>query len=209
MTENDRFLTRWSRRKQAARVELPPEPASEPPASAEGADLSEERTDDEILAELELPHPDDLKPGDDVKGFMQAAVPARLRRMALRQLWQSDPALSIVDGLLDYSEDYTDAAMVVDNLQTAYQVGRGFWTDEDELKAAEAEAEAEAAAGKELDEINEEPSTGAQTTSTDVNTPQDSSEIVEQTATDETDATDAEQPRVAPTHRRMVFHYDS
>lgn len=44
-----------------------------------------------------------------------------------------------VDGLVDYGEDFTDAAMVVENLQTAYQVGKGMLAHV-EAMAAKAEA---------------------------------------------------------------------
>lgn len=83
------------------------------------------RPDDEILAELGLPDPDSLQPGDDVTGFLARAVPERLRNRALRRLWRLDPVLANVDGLVDYGEDFNDAALVPEAVQTAYQVGKG------------------------------------------------------------------------------------
>jgi hypothetical protein len=56
---------------------------------------------------------------------MSKAVPDRLRRRALRRLWLANPALANLDGLLDYGEDFTDSATVIENMQTAYQVGKG------------------------------------------------------------------------------------
>lgn len=94
------------------------------PKSAD-AEPQQERSDEEMLAELELPDPDTLQPGDDFSAFMAKAVPDRLRRRALRKLWLSNPVLANLDELVDYGEDYTDAATVVENLQTAYQVGKG------------------------------------------------------------------------------------
>jgi len=85
----------------------------------------ESRPDEDILKELNLPDPDTLGPGDDFRGFMGRAVPERIRRRALRKLWVSNPVLANLDELVDYGEDFTDAATVVENLQTAYQVGRG------------------------------------------------------------------------------------
>ncbi len=97
-------------------------------------------SDEELLAELDLPDPETLKPGDDVSAFMAKAVPDRLRRRALRQLWRLNPILANVDGLVDYGEDFTDGALVVENLQTAYQVGRGMLKHIAEIeKSAEAE----------------------------------------------------------------------
>jgi hypothetical protein len=63
--------------------------------------------------------------GDDFSVFMSKTVPDRIRRRALRILWRSNPVLANVDMLVDYGEDFTDAAMAVENIQTAYQVGKG------------------------------------------------------------------------------------
>ncbi len=140
MSGKEGFIGRWSRLKQDG----PPEAVvEEPPAVIVEPEIVDERSDEEILEELGLPHPDDLKPGDDVKGFMKAAVPDRLRRVALRQLWRSNPVLANVDGLIDYGEDFTDSATVIENMQTLYQVGKGMWTsivegDDNEDEVAEA-----------------------------------------------------------------------
>lgn len=116
----------WSRRKAAVQAEAETEVliAEEQVIAAQQAEL-EEKTDADILAEFDLPDPDMLQPGDDVSGFMAKAVPDRLRRRALRRLWRLNPVLANVDGLVDYGEDYTDAACVIENIQTAYQVGKG------------------------------------------------------------------------------------
>ncbi len=127
----------WSRRKAAVAAEerVREEAELEVRAAEEQAAL-EERPDEEVLAELELPDPDSMKQGDDFSAFMSDAVPERLRRRALRQLWRSNPVLANLDNLVDYGEDYTDAALVMENLQSAYQVGKGM------LKHLEAMAEA-------------------------------------------------------------------
>jgi hypothetical protein len=56
--------------------------------------------------------------------------------------------LANVDGLVDYGEDFTDAATVIENLQTAYQVGKGMTKHVVELarQAAEEAENAERAA---------------------------------------------------------------
>ena len=116
----------WSRRKAAVAAE---QEADERAiiAQAEADELAkrEEQTDSEILEELNLPDPDHLKAGDDITGFMSKEVPERLRQRALRRLWRLNPVLANVDGLVDYGEDFTDAAVVMDGMQTAYQVGKG------------------------------------------------------------------------------------
>ena len=122
---DDGFLSRWSKRKLA-------EPEPEPEVVAEPEVAGEEKTDEEILEELGLPDPDELKEGDDFSGFMKGAVPTRLRNRALRKLWLTNPVLANLDEMVDYGEDFTDAATVVENLQTAYQVGKGWLPDEPE-----------------------------------------------------------------------------
>jgi hypothetical protein len=140
----------WSDRK--ARV-LAEERAEEQAvvAEIEATDLAaqEAKSDETILEELGLPDPDDLKLGDDIKGFMSKAVPDRLRRRALRQLWRLNPVLANVDGLVDYGEDFTDSATVIENMQTAYQVGKGMLMHVQEMaRQAEAKLEAEADQGE-------------------------------------------------------------
>ncbi len=121
-------------------------------ASAQAKDRAEleESTDEEILAKLELPNPDELETGDDFSKFMASAVPERLRRRALRKLWLSNPLLANVDGLVDYGEDFTDSALAVENLQTAYQVGKGMLKHVMEM---ERQSEAEEGDAADLAEI--------------------------------------------------------
>lgn len=122
--KDDAFLSRWSRRKRAdAETETVEEAADELDAAVVESD--EEISDEELLEKLELPDPDGMARGDDFSAFMRAGVPERLRRRALRSLWVSNPALANLDELLDYGEDFTDAATVIENMQTVYEVGKG------------------------------------------------------------------------------------
>jgi hypothetical protein len=57
---------------------------------------------------------------------MQKKPPDRLRQLALRRLWKVVPIYGEVSELVEYGEDFTDAATVVDGLQTAYVVGKGY-----------------------------------------------------------------------------------
>jgi hypothetical protein len=116
----------WARRKAKVEAEtLAEQAAVEQLVLAEQHAVLEEKTDAELLEELDLPDPDTLVMGDDFSVFMSKAVPDRIRRRALRTLWRSNPVLANVDMLVDYGEDFTDAAMAVENIQTAYQVGKG------------------------------------------------------------------------------------
>lgn len=131
----------WSRRQAAVAAEAEAEQRAEvaAEAAAREAELAEQ-SDDEILSALDLPAPESLKDGDDFKIFLTDQVPARIKTRALRHLWRANPVLACVDGLVDYGEDFTDAACVIEGLQTAYQVGKGM-TKHVEALAQEAAAE--------------------------------------------------------------------
>lgn len=131
----------WSRRKAAVKAaEAAEREDLEAAQLAEVRAALDEKSDEEILEELDLPNPDDLAENDDFSKFLSAAVPERLRRRALRRLWTLNPVLANIDGLVDYGEDFTDAATVVENLQTVYQVGKGMFDKFAELAETETEA---------------------------------------------------------------------
>jgi len=113
------FLSRWSQRKQAAR-ELEPDSDTQTPTPESMAESEQEAVRPE-----DLPDIDSLDAGSDFSMFMKKGVPETLKRRALRKLWQVDPAFQHICMLDDYNLDYTDAAMVVPNLKTLYQVGKG------------------------------------------------------------------------------------
>lgn len=129
----------WSRRRAAVAAERDAEAAAllADEAARREADAAE-RDDAEILAELDLPEPETVESPEDLRAFLKADLPARLRRRALRHLWRLNPVLANLDGLIDYGEDYTDGATVVEALQTAYEVGSGMMRRVEAL-AAEAE----------------------------------------------------------------------
>ncbi len=130
-------------------------PDLEVPEAADSASEDESELTEEALRrqaeELGLPDPETLGAGSDFKQFMAPDVPKQLRSLALRRLWRSNPVLANVDGLVDYGEDFTDAARVVANMQTAYQVGRGYRRDEPE-EMPEKEEESVLAEGEASDE---------------------------------------------------------
>ncbi len=132
----------WSRRRAEVALEAELELANaEAQTAAEESKALEEQSDEEILIALELPDPDTLEHGDDFSVFMAKAVPDRIRRRALRTLWLSNPVLANVDQLVDYGEDFTDSATVVENLQTAYQVGKGMLKHVEEMARQAAAAD--------------------------------------------------------------------
>lgn len=202
MTSEPGFLGRWSRRKldEKRTVALPDDGAKADPAAVEPAAEvapADDRSDAEILADLGLPDPAALKPGDDVSGFMQAAVPDRLRRLALRALWRSNPVLANVDGLVEYGEDYTDAATVVDNLQTLYQAGKGMLFEDETDTSQDAMPEPARADAT----VSEPPATEKNAAASD-----ETGDAEELVATAEI-APEIPADTPEPTRRRMRFDY--
>jgi hypothetical protein len=126
--ESESFLSRWSQRKRAAEESPPQEAAKqegsgklERAAAAEGPAPA----DPESIDPKDLPDIDSLDATSDFSVFLKKGVPQALQRRALRKLWQVDPAFSEICMLDDYNLDYTDAATVVPNMKTLFQVGRG------------------------------------------------------------------------------------
>ena len=146
----------WARRKANVVAEThASEVAIEQQALSEQHASMEEKSDEDLLLELNLPDPDAMEMGDDFSVFMSKAVPDRIRRRALRTLWRSNPVLANVDMLVDYGEDFTDSAMVVENMQTAYQVGKGMLKHVQEM-ARQAEELANPKEPEVLEEDSEE-----------------------------------------------------
>lgn len=116
----------WSRRKAAVVAEaVAEERAAEDAVIAEQHESLAEKTEVEVLEELGLPDPDAMVQGDDFKAFLSKAVPAHLRKRALRTLWRSNPVLACVDGLNDYDDDYLTGSFGQGPISTTYQVGKG------------------------------------------------------------------------------------
>ena len=196
MSRDEGFLDRWSRRKRVGDEEALAEaqPQAEPPA--------EELSEEEWLAKLDLPDPDTLKEGDDFAAFMRTGVPEFLKKRALRKLWLTNPALANLDGLLEYGEDYTDAAMVPEVLATAYKVGKGLIKDA---------LEDDEAAPEETDGINQDMA-AAPVADPAGATPEETMEAhAEDVPKDNVNTTPEdleleEEPAFRP--RRMAFRYD-
>lgn len=116
----------WSRRKAAVVAEaVAEERSAEDAVIAEQHESLAEKTEVEVLEELGLPDPDAMVQGDDFKAFLSKAVPAHLRKRALRTLWRSNPVLACVDGLNDYDDDYLAGSFGQGPISTTYQVGKG------------------------------------------------------------------------------------
>ena len=132
MSDSNRFLDRWSRRKVAARK--PARPATEPPRPDNGTGndreapatgLAPEPREAPGTPESALPDIESLKRHSDFAAFMREGVPDALRKRALRKLWRLDPAFSRLDGLVEYGEDYNAPARAPAAVRTAWRIGRG------------------------------------------------------------------------------------
>jgi hypothetical protein len=134
---------RWSRRRAAVRAEAEADvDARQQAAIADERAVLEEKTDNEILAELDLPDPDIMEQGDDFAAFMKSAVPERLRKRALRKLWLSNPVLANVDNLVDYGDDFAAEGKLGLVVKTVYQAGKGMLAAlDDDTDAAPVAAE--------------------------------------------------------------------
>lgn len=124
MSEDKQFLDRWSRQKAAAKTKKKDEtPASNPvssPARSVALPESPPTIDPETLPDI-----DGMDADSDFSPFMQDGVPEALRNRALRKLWQADPAFNVVDGLVEYGEDYTSIAAIAETVENVYKVGKG------------------------------------------------------------------------------------
>ena len=182
--EQEKFLTRWSRRKAAANagVELP-EPTDEvvddgetPPRDSasgnevdpQGPDKQSESTDrEQPAAPRELPPIESLGEDSDYSAFMAADVPADLQRQALRKMFQS-PKFNVRDGLDDYDLDFSSPEKLGDIVtaemrhRLRVEMERLAGLDEDESAVKDGDQEAapapEKIAGNEEQEQEQEQS---------------------------------------------------
>ena len=128
------FLSRWSARKNqvAKSGVVNDESSSELIEGADELNVGEDEnlglTDSELLEKYELPDPAGVKDETGLSRFLDGDIPERLRQMALRRIWHLNPAFGVVCDMVEYGEDYTDAATVIEGMQTAYQVGKGYET---------------------------------------------------------------------------------
>lgn len=195
MTRNPTF---WDRRRAAVEAEAEANAAAQQAAvELREQEALAEKSDEDILAELDLPDPDTLAKGDDFAAFMSKAVPEHIRKRALRKLWRSNPVLACVDGLNDYDDDYLAGSYGNTPIQTNYQVGKGLLAHVLEVaRTEELNADDQAPLDKEekaaQDDSDAHPVVAGETPVPDValdkeSAPQD---------------TDDGRPR------RMVFHFD-
>jgi hypothetical protein len=121
MTEPKDFLTRWSRRKQGAKIEsekdvqvdAKPQQTDQAGSGSEAktARLGDTQRDlensEEVFDLSKLPSLDSIGPATDIRAFLQQGVPEALSRAALRRAWSADPGIRDFIGLAENSWDFT------------------------------------------------------------------------------------------------------
>lgn len=140
---NEGFISRWSKRKSSEKSDQDKNKSLEDndkESKSEDRQLStkeeldenqyDELNDKELLDKFELPDPEKIKKEKGLDLFFKDGVPDRLRQIALRRVWKLNPIIRFADAEInDYHEDFTDAATVIEGMQTAYQVGKGYLTE--------------------------------------------------------------------------------
>ncbi len=120
----------------------------EPPEmpDAEGSDAAAQEPGEDDAPESYRPGEfddvdfDKLNYASDYSRFMKRGVPEAIRRRALRMLWSSNPILANIDGLNDYDEDFTDAALAVKVFSSSYKPGIGYLTEKERTASYSEEA---------------------------------------------------------------------
>jgi Protein of unknown function (DUF3306) len=132
-TDNERFLSRWSRLKTETREageqtgEQEPDPA--PPAPARSVE-PKEASAAPAGAEPQLPPLDSLKGlASEYTEFLKPGVDESLRRSALKKLF-SDPYFETFERFEAYCEDYTKGEPIPAAMLKALEHAKGLLFDE-------------------------------------------------------------------------------
>ena len=118
MSEDDNFLSRWSRLKRQSDQERAKQPGgdetSKPGEAAAPADESMEGSApaEPTIDLSSLPSLEEITASTDIRAFLQAGVPAELTKAALRRVWSADPAIRDFIGIAENQWDFTDPSSI-------------------------------------------------------------------------------------------------
>jgi hypothetical protein len=110
MTEREKFLERWSRKKR----EVVDESTPSKPQDAEAEKTADSgspvaRSEAEKPFDLEsLPSLESISAETDIRDFLRPGIPTDLRHEALRRVWSTDPGIRDFIGLAENSGDFND-----------------------------------------------------------------------------------------------------
>lgn len=231
-TNEDAFMSRWARRKNAAATGAPePELAELEEQAAQQAVEEQAEQDAAAVAEAERMAENraaaeavDLETVDeatDFKIFMKEGVPTALRQMALKKLWRIHPIFGVLDGLNDYDHDYNVIDTVLTKFESAWKIGKGYAKKtpeevEEMIEAGKARAEAARHAELEVEAAESEKPEGADAEA-EVSAVEPADEALEtddQTAIENSDVSnetveaadfEEEAPRRIPLRRRFAL----
>jgi Protein of unknown function (DUF3306) len=119
MSDSGNFIARWSRLKRRSGAQ--PRPSEPPPErkTAAGIEAMAE-AGPEITAAAAvtfdlatLPPIESIVAGTDIRPFLQAGVPAELRRVALRGAWAAEPTIRDFIGIAENQWDFNDPTGIV------------------------------------------------------------------------------------------------
>lgn len=121
---NQSLVSRWSRRKSAARARHrranhADDGQALDAASADDGSEEPRAGEQDSPTDADMPSIDSLGEGSDYRGFLSPRVSESLQRAALRKLFQS-PRFNVRDGLDDYDGDYTRYLPMDDDTVTAH-----------------------------------------------------------------------------------------
>ena len=155
MSEQEKFLARWSRRKREAADEVAAdqEPETAPDKSRAGEAVEKESAAASPKADAKpapgfdlasLPSLESIGPNSDIRAFLQPGVPGALSRAALRRAWSVDPAIRDFVGLAENSWDFTAnnpaigfGPLDLDPREAARQLAKVFGEEASEAEAGE------------------------------------------------------------------------
>jgi hypothetical protein len=119
MSDPEKFLTRWSRRKREVEQHegpAPPERAAIDPASEalppEATEITPSTMGEETLGQVQpfdpasLPAIESITAETDIRGYFAPGVPSELARAALRRVWSADPAIRDFVGFAENAWDF-------------------------------------------------------------------------------------------------------
>jgi hypothetical protein len=116
MTQPERFLDRWSRRKLAKEEPLTPKATAseqsrgnrEDSATAAPKEGETAAANSQPIDPASLPPIDSIDANTDISAFLRPGVPTELTRAALRRAWTSDPAIRDFVGLVENGWDFNN-----------------------------------------------------------------------------------------------------
>ena len=167
---------------------VPPDPAGDVETDEEAA-----LSDDELLAKYGVEDPEAIEDESKLDTLLQGQFPDRIRQMALRRMWRLNPLFRFADEMVEYGENYTDAATVIDGMQTAYQVGKGYLqqafdaVDDDTGNAAAPAAGPQKTGGAAADTAEAESARPDATSDTDPSSQDEGDAVPDPAATDGND----------------------